>query len=53
MRNRLAIYHDQTQPLVAFYKAFEKENAATKYVHVPGVGTLEEITAKVMTSLSA
>lgn len=53
VRNRLAIYHDQTQPLVAFYKAFEKENAATKYVHVPGVGTLEEITAKVMTSLSA
>lgn len=53
VRNRLSIYHDQTQPLVAFYKAFEKENAATKYVHIPGVGTLEEITAKVMASLNA
>lgn len=53
VRNRLSIYHDQTQPLVAFYKEFEKENASTKYVHVPGVGTLEEITAKVMASLGA
>ncbi len=53
VRNRLGIYHDQTKPLVAFYKQFEAENAATKYVHIPGVGSLEEITAKVMTSLGA
>lgn len=53
VRNRLGIYHDQTKPLVEFYQQFEKENAATKYVHIPGVGTLEEITAKVMESLGA
>ena len=53
VRNRLGIYHDQTQPLVEFYKTFEKDNAATKYVHIPGVGSLEEITAKVMASLGA
>jgi len=39
--------------LVAFYKQFEAENAATKYVHVAGVGSLEDITAKVMKSLGA
>jgi adenylate kinase len=53
VRHRLGIYHDQTKPLVAFYKQFETENTTTKYVHVPGVGSLEEITAKVMESLGA
>ena len=53
VRKRLGIYHDQTMPLVAFYKQFEEKNAATKYVHVAGVGSLEEITAKVMKSLGA
>ena len=36
VRNRLGIYHDQTKPLVKFYKDFESKNASTKYVHVPG-----------------
>jgi len=53
VRKRLGIYHDQTKPLVAFYKQFEADNASTKYVHIPGVGNLEEITAKVMESLGA
>jgi len=53
VRHRLGIYHDQTKPLVAFYKQFEAKNAATKYVHIAGVGSLEEITAKLMESLGA
>jgi adenylate kinase len=53
VRKRLGIYHDQTKPLVAFYKQFEAEHAGTKYVHVPGVGSLEDIKAKVMISLGA
>jgi adenylate kinase len=53
VRKRLGIYHDQTKPLVAFYKQFEAQNSATKYVHVPGVGSLQEITAKLMASLGA
>ena len=53
VRKRLGIYHDQTKPLVAFYKQFEVKNSATKYVHVPGVGSLKEITAKLMASLGA
>jgi adenylate kinase len=53
VRKRLGIYHDQTKPLVSFYKQFEAKNSSTKYVHVPGVGSLEEITAKLMSSLGA
>jgi len=53
VRKRLGIYHDQTKPLVAFYKQFEATNPATRYVHVPGVGSLEEITARLMASIGA
>ena len=53
VRKRLGIYHDQTKPLVSFYKQFEAKNASTKYVHIPGVGSLEEITTKLMSSLGA
>jgi adenylate kinase len=53
VRKRLGIYHDQTKPLVAFYKQFEAENPTTRYVHVPGVGSLKEITAKLMASIGA
>jgi adenylate kinase len=53
VRKRLDIYHQQTKPLVVFYKQFEVENSATKYVHVEGVGSLKDITSKVMESLAA
>ena len=54
IRKRLAIYHEQTAPLVSFYKDLqaEKGDAAPTYAHVPGVGSLEEITASVMAALS-
>ncbi|MFC3678921.1 adenylate kinase [Bacterioplanoides pacificum] len=53
IRKRLAIYHEQTAPLVSFYKDLQaKGGAAPKYSHVPGVGSLEQITASVMTALS-
>ncbi|KZZ41069.1 adenylate kinase [Thalassolituus sp. HI0120] len=54
IRKRLSIYHEQTAPLVSFYKDLqaEKGDAAPNYSHVPGVGSLEEITASVMSVLS-
>lgn len=54
IRKRLAIYHDQTAPLVSFYKKLreEKGESAPKYSHIPGVGSLTEITGKVLTALS-
>jgi adenylate kinase len=54
VRKRLAIYHEQTAPLVSFYKELraDKGEAAPKYSHVPGVGSLEEITVSVMAALS-
>jgi len=53
IRKRLAIYHEQTAPLVSFYKKQEAEQGdkAPKYSHIPGVGSLKEITDKVMDAL--
>ncbi|WP_221799056.1 adenylate kinase [Oceanobacter mangrovi] len=51
IRKRLAIYHEQTEPLVSFYKNLGGDKAP-KYSHIPGVGSLQDITNNVMTALS-
>jgi adenylate kinase len=42
---RLNVYHEQTQPLVEYYTAWSKSGdaKAPKVVHVPGVGSVEDI----------
>lgn len=50
VRNRLSIYHDQTEPLVSFYKSLESENAP-KYSRVAGVGSLDDIKKAIFESL--
>ena len=54
VRKRLAIYHEQTAPLVSFYKQLQAEKgaAAPQYAHIPGVGSLQEITDRVMKALA-
>lgn len=50
---RLDIYHSQTSPLISFYQAWAKtgEAAAPKYRRVEGVGSVDEIRAKVFGEL--
>lgn len=54
IRHRLGVYHEQTEPLVAFYKDLEAKQTAgaPKYSHIPGVGSLQEITDKVFKALA-
>ncbi len=47
VRNRLKVYHDQTKPLVDYYKAVDGVTFAT----VNGVGSLDDIKAKVIEAL--
>lgn len=47
VRNRLSVYHEQTEPLVDYYKKFE----TIAYARVDGVGSLDDIKAKVLASL--
>ncbi len=42
IRNRLEIYHQQTEPLVAFYKEQSGENKPS-YLRVEGVGGVDDI----------
>ena len=53
VRKRLAIYHDQTAPLVGFYQGIAAEGAATRYTRVEGVGSVESIRTNVFSALGA
>ncbi len=52
IRHRLSIYHAQTQPLVGFYQKLGAANGEPKHSAIAGVGTVEEITAKVLAALN-
>ncbi|GAA0572927.1 adenylate kinase [Halomonas salifodinae] len=53
VRNRLAVYHDQTAPLVDYYQQWAKQDAAAApaYHRVEGVGSVDEITRQVIEAL--
>ena len=52
-RKRLAVYHDQTEPLIDYYTtwAASGDGAAPKYVKVAGVGKVEEIRDRIFAGL--
>lgn len=52
IRKRLAIYQSQTRPLVDFYQQLEGDKAPV-YTHIVGVGSMDDIKAKVFSALSA
>lgn len=53
VRQRLKVYHDQTEPLISYYRGWAEQDAAAapRYVYVAGVGSVEEIRDKVFTAL--
>ena len=52
VRHRLSVYHSQTKPLVDFYQKLAAEEGKCKYSRIEGVGSVEEITGKVLAALS-
>ncbi len=50
VRTRLQVYHQQTEPLVAFYQQLQTADAPT-YVKVEGVGSLEAIRDRIFSAL--
>lgn len=50
IRNRLRVYHEQTSPLVEFYKN-QSGPAAPRYHRVAGSGTVEDIRASILQAL--
>ena len=49
VRKRLEVYHQQTKPLVGFYSAAGQQ---AKFASIPGVGSVSEITAKLLAVLA-
>ncbi|WP_339487398.1 adenylate kinase [Pseudomonas sp. EL_65y_Pfl2_R95] len=52
VRHRLSVYHSQTKPLVDFYQKLAAANGTPKYSAIAGVGSVDEITTKVLAALS-
>lgn len=52
VRKRLQVYHTQTKPLVDFYQTLSAAKGVPKCSRVEGVGSVEEITARVLAALS-
>jgi adenylate kinase len=53
VKKRLDVYHDQTEPLIGYYKDWENtgEADAPKYVRIEGVGKVDEIRDSVFGAL--
>jgi adenylate kinase len=54
VRKRLAVYHDQTEPLIDYYTRWAEsgDGAAPKYLKVAGVGKVEEIRDRIFAGLA-
>lgn len=50
VKNRLAVYHEQTEPLVNYYSNWAGDNAPV-YNRINGLGAVEEITGQVAAAL--
>ena len=55
VRKRLDVYHAQTEPLVGYYKDWEKsgESVAPKYIRIDGVGKVDEIRDQIYAALDS
>ena len=54
VRNRLAVYHEQTKPLIKYYSDWvQSDNSAPKYVRVEGIGDVEQIRDRIFVTVEA
>lgn len=52
VRKRLAVYHEQTKPLVIYYSDWaQSDSARPTYVRVDGIGNVEQIRDRIFCSL--
>ncbi len=51
VRKRLNIYHEQTSPLINFYKRLESDSSSLKYITIDGMKDVIEVSKSVLLSL--
>ena len=47
VRERLRVYHEQTEPLVDYYQRAAKEDNALEFARIDGVGSVDEIKSRI------
>ncbi|MDM8564832.1 adenylate kinase [Candidatus Halobeggiatoa sp. HSG11] len=54
VKNRLSIYHEQTEPLIEYYSKWANSGEANspKYVRIEGIGKVEEIRDSIFNAMS-
>lgn len=52
VRKRLAVYHEQTQPLVGFYEGLQKDGANLNVIKVDGVESVDKIREAISKALA-
>jgi adenylate kinase len=52
VRKRLSVYHEQTEPLVGFYKRLEESGESVKVIKISGVAPVEKIKQQINDLLS-
>ncbi|MBD3796360.1 MAG: adenylate kinase [Campylobacterales bacterium] len=50
--DRLKVYHDQTEPLIGYYKDQAANNPAIKYITVDGTAHIEEVEKAIVSGLN-
>lgn len=55
VKKRLDVYHEQTEPLIAYYTEWSKsgEANAPKYHHIEGIGSVEDIRDAIFSALDS
>jgi len=55
VKKRLAVYHDQTKPLVDYYASWEKakKTGAPHCINIPGIGSVDAIRGRIFNALAA
>jgi adenylate kinase len=51
VKARLKVYHDQTEPLIGYYRK-EADQGACKYVKIEGVGSVDDIREQIFAGLA-
>jgi len=51
IRKRLAVYHEQTAPLVDYYRREAERNPKLKYIHVDGTQPIDQVERQILAAL--
>ena len=53
VKDRLKVYHEQTEPLIGYYKELAKKNPNLKYITVDGTADIAEVEKAIVSELGA